>query len=85
MRRTGNGYERDKLSLALDRDVFVIDAYNPRVYPHDTEAMPAINITIHVTARTSDKQYLCDVHAALIKAIDEFTPDIIYYNAGTGE
>jgi histone deacetylase 11 len=35
----GNGHERD---LIQDSDVFILDAYNPNIFPGDSEAAKAI-------------------------------------------
>lgn len=47
----GNGHERDFLK---DKDVHIVDAFNPYIYPGDSYAADAIGTTIHVTEMDSD-------------------------------
>jgi histone deacetylase 11 len=51
----GNGYERDFLK---DDNVFIVDSYNPNIYPKDEVAKKAINLLLPVANYTSDEDYL---------------------------
>ena len=48
----GNGHERDHLN---EDNTYIMDAYNHRIYPGDTEAMKAIKYDIDVRYSTSDE------------------------------
>jgi histone deacetylase 11 len=76
----GNGHERD---FAGDPNTFILDAFNPDVYPHDNEAAKSINLAVKVSSGTSDKVYLQKVSEALKVANEKFSPELIVYNAGT--
>jgi histone deacetylase 11 len=78
----GNGHERDKLHFD-DKDVYILDMYNKNIYPGDWMAMPAINTSVQLESHTSDKKYLDLLRASLLSAFLHFSPDIIYFNAGT--
>ena len=43
----------------------------------------AINIDIDVTENTTDKKYLASINSAIKKGLKNFSPDIVFYNAGT--
>jgi histone deacetylase 11 len=77
----GNGHERDFIG---DSNTFIVDMYNPRIYPHDVPAKQAISKEIPVTWSTSsDSNYLTLLRDGLKDAFSKFTPDFILYNAGT--
>lgn len=76
----GNGYERDFMN---DERVYIMDVYNRGIYPHDDYAKRAIKMKIELPHRTEDEEYLCKVKVHLEKALQEFHPDLIVYNAGT--
>ena len=78
----GNGIERD-LKLFKKNSVYMIDAYNHDLYPQDNKAKKSINIDIKVHENTRDNQYMKNVKDAMEKGLDEFDPDIVFYNAGT--
>ena len=75
----GNGHERDHLE---NPDVFIVDAYNHRIYPGDMEARRAIGLDIPITYSTTDEKYLEEMDA-IGTEIDSFKPDFVLYNAGT--
>ncbi|VDM79761.1 unnamed protein product [Strongylus vulgaris] len=58
----GNGHERD---FGDDSRVFILDLYNPRIYPWDHKASEGISRSVHVGSMTSDADYLrhviCDI------------------------
>jgi len=78
----GNGHERDKITFN-DQDLYICDIYNGQIYPGDTEAKRAIDTKVELHSGTSDSDYLGTLRIALAKSFSEFTPDVIYYNAGT--
>ena len=61
----------------------MIDAYNHDLYPQDNKAKKSINIDIKVHENTTDNEYMKSVKDALDKGLNEFDPDIVFYNAGT--
>eukprot|EP01127_Copromyxa_protea_P005952 TRINITY_DN15778_c0_g1_i1.p1 TRINITY_DN15778_c0_g1~~TRINITY_DN15778_c0_g1_i1.p1 ORF type:complete len:369 (-),score=37.58 TRINITY_DN15778_c0_g1_i1:96-1202(-) len=78
----GNGHEREKLRTR-DDDLFIVDMFNPFIYPHDDDARKAINVEIHARSGIEDEKYLRKLNAGLDRAFSQCTPDLIIYNAGT--
>ncbi|KAG8221847.1 hypothetical protein J437_LFUL003223 [Ladona fulva] len=76
----GNGYERDFLD---HHDVYILDVYNKGIYPKDELAKKAIKRHIELYHFTEDDEYLTKVDINLEKALREFHPDVVVYNAGT--
>jgi len=76
----GNGHERDHLE---DPDIYIIDAYNHSIYPGDTHAEQAIKHDIDIHRGTTDESFLEEVDEAMAKAVKEFQPQFVVYNAGT--
>ena len=76
----GNGHERDFLN---DQDVFIIDFYNPYIFPADQFAKPGISASFYVTSSVSDEIYLKAMDEIIPQAILKFEPEFIVYNAGT--
>ncbi|XP_076469120.1 histone deacetylase 11-like isoform X2 [Babylonia areolata] len=76
----GNGHERDFME---DRRVYILDIYNRGIYPHDGFAKRAIKRRVELEHFTEDKEYLSLLRKHLEGALNEFTPDVIVYNAGT--
>ncbi|KAL8611213.1 Histone deacetylase 11 [Nucella lapillus] len=76
----GNGHERDFMD---DERVYIMDVYNRGIYPHDGFAKRAIKRRVELEHFTDDKEYLRLVRKHLEGALNEFTPDVIVYNAGT--
>lgn len=76
----GNGHEHDFIN---DPYTFIFDMYNPRIYPGDRGALPAIRCPIHVTAQDDDSSYLHKLRSQLYSCIQRFVPQFIIYNAGT--
>ncbi|PSC71162.1 class III RPD3 type histone deacetylase [Micractinium conductrix] len=80
----GNGVERCKLHFGEAEQVYIVDVYNGRAYPWDTEAKRAINQRVELEPGTGDDQYLGALAGALARAFEEFpNPDLLIYNAGT--
>lgn len=76
----GDGHERD---FARDPDVFIVDYYNSHIYPGDFQARKSIKLDVHVGEDWKDNRYLSTMDSTIPKAIDEFKPQFILYNAGT--
>ncbi|XP_046568110.1 histone deacetylase 11-like isoform X2 [Haliotis rubra] len=76
----GNGHERDFMD---DDRVYIMDVYNRGIYPHDGYAKRAIKRKVELNHFTDDVDYLDAVKNNLRASLEEFTPDIIVYNAGT--
>ncbi|XP_060084846.1 histone deacetylase 11-like [Ylistrum balloti] len=76
----GNGHERDFMT---DDRVYIMDVYNRGIYPHDGYAKRAIKRKVELQHFTEDVTYLGLVDRNMDQALNEFTPDIIVYNAGT--
>ena len=76
----GNGHGRDFIN---DENVFILDIYNGRIYPNDMLAKKGIDHKVELPPYTQDKQYLAALNQALDISLQKFTPDIIYYIAGT--
>ncbi|VDO37118.1 unnamed protein product [Haemonchus placei] len=76
----GNGHERD---FGDDERVFILDIYNPRIYPRDHKAEEGISRSVHVGSMTSDREYLRLLKKNLAASLAEFKCDLVLYNAGT--
>ncbi|XP_042147844.1 histone deacetylase 11 [Ixodes scapularis] len=76
----GNGYARDFMG---DQDVYIMDVYNKGIYPHDEYAKTAIRRKVEIRSGTSDEPYLKLVDENLMLALNEFSPDLVVFNAGT--
>ncbi|XP_064605024.1 histone deacetylase 11-like isoform X2 [Liolophura sinensis] len=76
----GNGHERDFMK---DENVYIMDVYNRNIYPHDGFAKRAIRRRVELESFTEDEEYLSKVRRHVDGALNEFTPDIVVYNAGT--
>ncbi|PIN16858.1 putative histone deacetylase [Handroanthus impetiginosus] len=76
----GNGHEKD---FSDDRRVYILDMYNPDIYPFDYEARRYINQKVEVVSGTATNEYLSRLGGALKVAADAFDPELIIYNAGT--
>ncbi|OMO66924.1 Histone deacetylase superfamily [Corchorus capsularis] len=76
----GNGHERD---FADDGRVYIMDMYNPQIYPFDMTARGYINQKVEVVSGTATDEYLKKLDKALEEAGRNFAPELIVYNAGT--
>ncbi|KAG5591330.1 hypothetical protein H5410_041844 [Solanum commersonii] len=76
----GNGHEMD---FSDDRRVFILDMYNPGIYPLDFEARRYIDLGVEVKSGTATDEYLTKLDHALEVAEKKIDPDFIVYNAGT--
>jgi histone deacetylase 11 len=75
----GNGYQKD---LLLHENVYIVDCYNSRIYPCDTEVKDAISRDIQIDQNTTDQEYLRLVDS-IGQDLDYFKPELVIYNAGT--
>ncbi|KAL1552351.1 histone deacetylase [Salvia divinorum] len=76
----GNGHEKD---FSDDRRVYILDMYNPDIYPLDYEARRYITQKVEVACGTNTDEYLSKLDRALKVAAGAFNPELIIYNAGT--
>ncbi|PWA76379.1 histone deacetylase 2 [Artemisia annua] len=76
----GNGHERD---FSDDRRVYILDMYNPNIYPLDFEARRYIDQRVEVPSGTTTEDYLAKLDEALQVAEKAFDPEMVIYNAGT--
>ncbi|EFJ48813.1 hypothetical protein VOLCADRAFT_59975 [Volvox carteri f. nagariensis] len=68
----------------VERDFYIIDFYNARIFPLDDEAKPAIDIPVELRFGADDDEILGRLHAALAVAARTLPrPDLVIYNAGT--
>ncbi|KAK3003940.1 hypothetical protein RJ639_019473 [Escallonia herrerae] len=76
----GNGHEQD---FSNDRRVYILDMYNPGIYPFDHEARRSIDQKVEVVSGTTTDDYLAKLDEALQVAEHTFDPELVVYNAGT--
>ncbi|KAG8375661.1 hypothetical protein BUALT_Bualt10G0123500 [Buddleja alternifolia] len=76
----GNGHEKD---FSDDGRVYILDIYNPDIYPFDYEARKYITQEVEVASGTSTDEYLSKLDQALEVADGACKPELIIYNAGT--
>ncbi|KAL8266997.1 hypothetical protein R6Q59_004341 [Mikania micrantha] len=76
----GNGHEMD---FSNDRRVYILDMYNPYIYPLDYEARRYIDQRVEVPSGTATEEYLMKLDEALQVAGNAFDPELVIYNAGT--
>jgi histone deacetylase 11 len=76
----GNGHEMD---FSNDRRVYILDVFNPEIYPLDYEARRYINQPVEVRSGTRTDEYLSKLDEALEIAGSNFEPELVVYNAGT--
>ncbi|CAH9125440.1 unnamed protein product [Cuscuta epithymum] len=76
----GNGHEID---FANDGRVYILDMYNPGIYPMDLGARRYIDQKVEVQSGTETEAYLSKLDEALEVAQHRFNPELIVYNAGT--
>ncbi|KAK6236745.1 hypothetical protein SCA6_012082 [Theobroma cacao] len=76
----GNGHETD---FANDGRVYILDMYNPEIYPFDMEARNYITQKVEIVSGTTTDKYLKELDKALEEARRNFAPELIVYNAGT--
>jgi len=80
----GNGHERDFThDVLVLKTVYIFDIYSCPNYPSDYDAKRAISYGHPLPYNTDDLTYMNILTKKLPESLDEFKPDIIYYNAGT--
>lgn len=82
----GNGHERDILKMPKEqqKQVYVMDVFNPMIFPHDLDARPAISRLIEVPSRTKSDRYLQLIEFHVSQSFSDFPdPDLVIFNAGT--
>ena len=65
----GNGHERDFMH---DPNVFILDAYNPHIFPGDEFAKQGHDIAIHYRRGDRGDRFLPELTAAMTKAMTTF-------------
>ncbi|KAK9208219.1 hypothetical protein WN944_000573 [Citrus x changshan-huyou] len=76
----GNGHEKD---FSSDSRVYILDMFNPGIYPRDYEARRFIDQKVEVVSGTTTNEYLKKLDEALEVAGHTFDPELVIYNAGT--
>ncbi|KAK2987730.1 hypothetical protein RJ640_016828, partial [Escallonia rubra] len=76
----GNGHEQD---FSNNRRVYILDMYNPGIYPFDYEARRFIDQKVEIVSGTTTDDYLAKLDEALQVAGRTFDPELVVYNAGT--
>lgn len=76
----GDGYARD---FKDDAGVFIVDVYARNLFPKDEEAQERINVGQPMALGANDAEYLPVIERVLSDADKDFTPDFIFYIAGT--
>ncbi len=76
----GDGYARD---FKDDAGVFIVDVYARNLFPKDEEAQERINVGQPMAMGSNDAEYLPVIERVLSDADKDFTPDFIFYIAGT--
>ncbi|CAN1786388.1 Histone deacetylase 2 [Linum perenne] len=76
----GNGHEMD---FSTEKRVYILDMYNPGIYPLDYEARRFIDQKVEVASGTRTDEYLSKLDNALEVAGQMFDPELVIYNAGT--
>jgi len=80
----GNGHERDFMhDVLVLKTVYIFDLYSSPNYPSDYDAKRAISYGCPFPYNTNDATYMNILTTKLPESLNEFKPDIIYYNAGT--
>ena len=72
-------------------DIYILDGYNKNAYPgysiyfllSDKIAMRGINQKMDYKSKTDGDEFISLLTKSLKISFDEFTPDMIFYNAGT--
>lgn len=76
----GNGFER---AVGSDESVYILDVFNPDIYPGDKFAADRIDYPVRLHSETSDAVYLSSVADALDEVLDRCAPALAFYIAGT--
>lgn len=76
----GNGHERD---FTNEDKIYIFDMYNRDIYPGDGEAKQGIKRKVEMRSGTKTPEFLKLLETNLEASENEFSPDLIIYNAGT--
>ncbi len=76
----GDGYAHD---FKDDANVFIVDVYAKNLFPKDENAQDRINVGQGMGLYANDAEYLPVIERVLSDADKDFTPDFIFYIAGT--
>ena len=76
----GNGLSE---SLKADPNVKIFDMYNHEIFPKDHQFRKYIDYNYPLESHVKGKDYLNLLKANLLNVIEEVSPDIVFYNAGT--
>ena len=79
----GDGYEEDLRAEVKAGQVHIVDAYTPALYNDWNGTRKVIGTKIHYSVKDDGTQFLAQIRKKLPKAIQEFQPDFVIYNAGT--
>lgn len=81
----GNGHERDARDFFIsDRDnLKILDGYNASIYPNDGYAKERIDYRMTLGYGCGDHFFIPHLNEWMDKAINQYKPQFILYNAGT--
>ena len=80
----GNGHERDcRDFFKQDENLKVLDGFNAAIYPNDKYAKERIDYKMTLGYGCGDEYFLNALNQWMDKAINQFKPEFIVYNAGT--
>mmetsp|Transcript_665 Transcript_665/g.571 ORF Transcript_665/g.571 Transcript_665/m.571 type:complete len:225 (+) Transcript_665:28-702(+) len=80
----GNGHERDaKDFFKNDRNIRILDGYNASIYPGDNYAKERIDYRMTLGYGCHDTFFIPSLNQWMDKAMNEYNPEFIVYNAGT--
>ncbi|XP_047306208.1 LOW QUALITY PROTEIN: histone deacetylase 2 [Impatiens glandulifera] len=86
----GNGHEMDfahespsMSNSGAAEKVYILDMFNPQIYPFDYEARRYISQEVTVKSGTATNEYLRKLDEALQVAGERYNPQLVVYNAGT--
>lgn len=74
-----NGVARD---WPKDRNVYILDIFDPQVDPKDIDARVAIRSQVTVGKADNDESYITKVRHYVDQALSSFAPDLVIYVAG---
>ncbi|MFT7670624.1 MAG: histone deacetylase 11 [Planctomycetota bacterium] len=63
--------------------VAIFDMYNKDIYPDDSDARAGLRWDLPISSGCSSASYLELLQAELPRALDDFQPQLVFYNAGT--
>lgn len=69
--------------LADEEGVAILDVYDADIFPGDAEARRGLRWDLPLASGASSAAYLDLVEGELPRALDDFDPQLVLYNAGT--